>query len=195
MHNFTYKSYARFLIYICSKANYMFLYILMPSIFVYDPVCVMLRTLLWIPWRYWFSLPAPVLLCICLPLYRLRNVIVFSVISITTILNKLWLMIWSYLTSFVVCQSVSLCLHLRKIYTQIIKVLCHIRFILVGSVVPVISWKLEILRTACLASRSGKLPALILMKKIVSKKSKITTLKVNNILTDDNKNFRDLSIF
>ena len=64
-----------------------------------------------------------------------------------------------------------------------------------GSVVPVISWKLELLRTACLASRSGQLPALILMKKIVSKNSKITTLKVNNILTDDNKNFRDLQYF
>ena len=104
-------------LFIFAVKQIMFLYILMPSIFVYDPVCVMLRTLLWIPWRYWFSLPAPVLLCICLSLYRLRNVIVFSVISITTILNKLWLMIWSYLTSFVVCQSVCLFVCIFERYT------------------------------------------------------------------------------
>ena len=105
-------------IYICSEPYYIrFCMYMMPSTFVYGSLCMPICISMWSQWRYCVSLNvAAVILSICLPLlvwpsnFQEKsdrgniNHVVFM--SITIILPKLLLIIWCYVISLALCQSV-----------------------------------------------------------------------------------------
>ena len=124
---------------ICQGLLYVFLYVHMSFTVVFDRLSVPLGMSLWSQLSYC------VWLCLCQQFFCLSvwsftftgkcdcdrvNHVVFM-ISLTTILVKLLQMIWCYVTSFVICQSVWRFLHIfKRCAIHIIMVLCCIHLIL-----------------------------------------------------------------
>ena len=91
----------------CSFKSY---YILMPSIFIYDPTFVPLHIFMWSQWKYSVCLFLPILVSAFTFTGKSACEIIFThktelSLSVTSIIITIKITLWRYVTNFVVCQS------------------------------------------------------------------------------------------